>query len=78
MMQQTTNQDENNFHEQTNTFDLTVILTDNKLTINLKDYVNWIIYSKEYTEEDYCKEIHKKMELSDVYDAFVRTQPRCD
>ena len=66
------------FHEQTNTFDLTVTLTDNKLTITLKDYVDWAIYSRDYTEDDVGKEIHKKMELSDVYDAFARTQPKSD
>lgn len=32
-------------------------------------------YSREYTEDDYCKEIHKKMDLNDVYEAFARTKP---
>lgn len=53
-------------------------LTDNKLSIELQDYVDWAIYSRDYTEDDYCKDIHKKMELSDIYDSFARTRARCD
>lgn len=37
-------QESDNFHEKTNTFDLTVTLKADKLTITLKDLVNWIIY----------------------------------
>ena len=43
---QTTNPDDMNFHEQTDTFNLTVTLSDNKLIITLKDFVDWVIYSK--------------------------------
>ena len=32
------------FHEQTDTFSLCVDFNDKKLTILLKDYVDWIIY----------------------------------
>ena len=58
------------FHEEADTFDLNLILSDNKLTVTLKDFVDWTIYSKEYTDEDYCKDIHRKMDLFDVYTAF--------
>ena len=43
-----TKRDEMLFHERTNIFDLTVVLVDNKLTVTLEDYGNWVIYSKEY------------------------------
>lgn len=49
MYQQTTNPDDMYFHEQTDTFDLTVRFSDNKLSITLKDFIGWAIYSKEYT-----------------------------
>lgn len=79
MILQTINPNENCFHYQTNTFDLTVALTDNKLIINLKDYVDWVIYSKEYTKEHIGGEIHKKMDLFDIYNAFSQTQtPECN
>lgn len=62
------------FHEENNTFSLTVALNDNKLTLALKDFVDWIVYEKEYTDKNYCKEIHKKMDLVDVYTAFSKTK----
>ena len=55
-----------------------VTLSNDKLIINLKDYVDWVIYSREYTEDDIGKDIHRKMELSDVYNSFYRTQPNND
>ena len=75
---QTTNPDSLSFHEETDTFDLTVTLNDNKLTAILKDYVDWAIYSKEYTEDDVGKEIHKKMDLNDVCNAFSQTKTNND
>ena len=36
--------------------------------------VEWVIYEKEYTEEDVGKEINKKMELSDVYASFSQSK----
>ena len=65
--------DEIFFQEEANTFHLTVALSDNKLTVTLKDYVDWIIYSKEFTEEDIGQEIHRKMDLTDVYYSFSQT-----
>lgn len=50
MYPQTTNPDEMHFHEQTDTFDLTATFNNNKLTITLKDFIDWTIYSKTYTE----------------------------
>lgn len=58
------------FHEKTDTFNLTVTLGENRLSVSLKDYVDWVIFSKQYTEEDIGDDIHKKMDLSDVFAAF--------
>lgn len=58
-------------HQQkTTTFDLTVAYTDNKLTISLKDYFDSAVYYREYTDEDVGKEVHRKMDLIDLYSAF--------
>lgn len=62
------------FHEQADSFDLSVSLADSKLSLTLKDFVDWAIYGKDYTDADVGKEIHKKMDPSDVYSAFSRTQ----
>ena len=62
------------FHEEADTLNLTVTLSDNKLTLTLKDFVDWIIYSKEYTKGHIGGEIHQKMDLFDVYTAFSRTK----
>lgn len=43
------------FFEKTDTFDITVTLQDDKLLIILKDFVDWAIYSKQYTEGDIGK-----------------------
>lgn len=40
------NQDKHFFHEETDSFVLTVALKDNELAITLKDLVEWIVYSK--------------------------------
>ena len=40
------------FREETDTFNLSVVLTEDRLTVTLKDFVDWAIYSKEYTEDD--------------------------
>ena len=45
-----------------------------KLTIQLKDFTEWVIYSREYTEDDIGKEIHRKMDLSDVMNAFYEAR----
>lgn len=64
------------FHEQMGSFDLTVVLAENKLLISLEDYVDWVIYSKEYTVDNIGDEINRKMNLIDIYKAFSRTQPQ--
>jgi len=51
-----------------------ILMGDNKLAVTLKDYVDWIMYSKELTEEDIGREIHKKMDLTDVYYSFSQTR----
>ncbi len=66
------------FNEETDTFNLTLGLTDNKLTITLKDYVDWIIYSKEYTEKHIGGEINRKMDLADVYITFAQIKRSYD
>ena len=65
-MQLIEHQDGLNFHEETDTFNLNVSLTDSKLTVILRDNLDLIIYSKEYTEDDVGKEIYKKMDLSEL------------
>lgn len=62
------------FVQEANNFHLEVFLSDNKLIITLKDFVDWVIYSKEFTEEDIGKDIHKKMDLTDVYCSFSQLQ----
>ena len=34
------------FNEETDTFNLVATLTDSKLTVLLRDYVDWTIYSR--------------------------------
>lgn len=70
--------DKPSFHEETDSFDLTVTLKANKLNIILKDYVGRAVYSKEYAEDDIGKEINKKMDLTDVFNAFEQTKVEND
>ena len=58
------------FYDETDTFNLTATFSNDKLKLTLKDLVDWIIYEKEYTEDDVGKDIHKRIELFDVYSAF--------
>lgn len=46
---QRTNTSKTQITEQANTFNLTLSCTPNKLTITLKDFIDWMIYFKEYT-----------------------------
>ena len=46
--------------------------------MTLKDYVDWIIYAKTYFEEDIGKEIHRKMDLLDVFCSFSGSEGSCD
>lgn len=63
------------FHEETDSFNLAVIFKGDRLSITLKDFLDWAIYSREYTDEDIGEDIHKKMDLSDVFTAFAQTKP---
>lgn len=49
-----------------------------KLTITLIDYIDNVVYSKEYQESDIGGEIHRKMELEDVYDALAYSKNKSD
>ena len=52
------------FAEITTSFSLDVSLKLGKLKIRLKDFSDWAVYEKEYTEKDIgLKEIHRKAEL---------------
>ena len=42
--------------------------------MTLKDFAEWTIYSKVYSEIDIGQDIHRKMDLVDVYEAFERSQ----
>ena len=43
------------FHEEVDTFSLTVIFQDDELTIRLEDFVDWALYERKYTEGDVGK-----------------------
>ena len=49
-----------------------------KLTICLKDLVDWIIYEQEYTEANIGREINRKMDLTDIYSAFALSKSQPD
>lgn len=70
-----TPEEDTHFHEKTDTFELTATLKESKITISLKDFTDWTIYSKEYTPDDIGKEINHKMNLYDIYTAFSQTKP---
>ena len=58
------------FHKTTDTFNLTAILAEGRLTITLNDFVDWVIYSNGYTEADIGREIDRRMDLSDIFTAL--------
>lgn len=62
------------FHEKTDTFDLAVTMNENKVILTLKDFVDWVIYSNEYGDDYVGDEIHKKMNIFDIYTAFSQTK----
>jgi hypothetical protein len=62
------------FNIDTNNFNLIVVLDGDRLTVTIKDYQDWVIYSKEYTEDDVSGDIHKKMDLFDIYTSFCLTK----
>jgi hypothetical protein len=43
------------YKEETNTFSLEAIYSEEKVVLTLKDYVDWAIYAKTYTNEDIGK-----------------------
>ena len=57
--------------KQTKDYALSVSLLDHELTFALKDYVNGLEYGRTYTEDDYNKQINRKVELSDIYLNFA-------
>ena len=77
MFEMKTPNDGTKFSEETDTFDLTVSLSGDRLAVTLRDFVDWIIYSKEYTDDDVGGEIHKKMDLSDLLSAFMQAKTDC-
>lgn len=58
------------FQEETDTCHLDVLYTGDQLTITLRDFTDWTIYSKQYTEDDIGGEIDCTMGLTDVFNAF--------
>ena len=59
------------FQVEADTFSLTVVLMDSSLVLTLKDFIDWVVYEKEYTEKDISGEIHRKMDLADIFSAFA-------
>ena len=53
---------------------MSVTLQNKTLFVTLKDFIAWEIYSNEYTEDKPDKDIHKKMDLEDVYLAFSQAK----
>lgn len=70
--------DELYFHEEADTFNLNITYHHSRLFITLKDFLEWSLYEKVYTEDDLGKEIHRKMDLIDVYSAFSQSKPSED
>lgn len=66
------------FHEEADTFSLTAAYHEDKLRITLKDFVDWVVYEREYTEDDIGGEINRKMDVIDVYSAFAQSKVECD
>lgn len=67
-------QDFRSFHEKTDCFTLTVTFVRGKVYIKLQDLVDWIEYEKMYWEPDIGNDIHKKMDLIDVFSAFSQSK----
>ena len=57
-------------HKEAKDYELTVTFCGAKLNVLLKDYSEWTVYEKDFTEDDIGKEIHRKLELIDVYSSF--------
>ena len=55
LLEMQTPEPENEFHEETDTFNLTATLKGDKLTIALKDFTDWAIYENQYTKDDIGK-----------------------
>lgn len=66
------------FHERSEVFDLAVLFNEDQVTICLKDFVDFIVYDTEYTEEDIGDKINRKFDLIDIYNAFSLTQTEAD
>lgn len=71
---ESTNTEEMVFHEKNNSFYLTVALSENKLNIILKDKIESVSYERVYTLEDVGKEIHRNVDLMDIYSAFGQSK----
>ena len=52
---------------ESDTFTLEVELNQNILSIVLKDFVDWKVYTQKYTKEDIGKDISIKVELEDIF-----------
>lgn len=39
--------------------------------ITLFDLYDWVIYENQYTENDIGYQIHKRVELTDIYNSFA-------
>ena len=71
---QITNTNEMVFHEETDTFQLTVTFNEKKLKICLKDYVDWRLYESQYTSKNIGEDINQKMDLFDIFRAFSQSK----
>ena len=59
------------FNYETDLFRLRVSFTGDKLSFELDDLDERVIYSKQYTDDDFGKDIHKKVDLNDLFNTFL-------
>ena len=71
---QNNNEEKQSFNGCTDIFSIDVALREDRLIIVLKDFVEWVVYEKEYTNDDVGREIHRKVDLGDVYASFSRIE----
>ena len=64
------------FQQEVGTLGFSVALAEDKLTIMLRDYVDQVVYSRDYTKDDIGAEIDSRVSLTDIWTAL--SQPITD
>lgn len=55
------------FDIKSNIFELKVCYHHNRMFLSLEDYTDWVVYEKEYADDVGSEDIHKKVDLADIY-----------